>query len=235
MKVLLSALISSLLIAVELSTNARFAKKARKKLPKVDHAELSASLRSKKWDALWDMQVQEGPRKSNPFDEPWWKVENTTRFGQEGEKSWKLQTLFDIFPAPLENKTIEIYNRKAHRDLIESIIATKEINVCASGGSTTAGGGSGGGIPIPDRYYTRFAQYMSELGVLMNMNLAGHGSRVSLHTANWLPHFIPPDIDLLFWEFSQNDFSYVSFFPNFAKRRNNPHPSAHHFFCLFIM
>jgi len=41
------------------------------------------------------------------------------------------------------------------------------------------------------------------------MNLAGHGSRVSLHTANWLPHFIPPDIDLLFWEFSQNDFSYT--------------------------
>ncbi len=128
------------------------------------------------------------------------------------------QEVFDIFPAPHHPETIQIYNENTYHELIESFVldqssshhkATKTFKICANGGSSTAGGG---GIELENRYFNKLESFLRSLDAFGGRPSEaidrGHGSRNSLHSAIFAPNFIPPDTDLLLWEFAINDYPY---------------------------
>ncbi|CAJ1941862.1 unnamed protein product [Cylindrotheca closterium] len=128
-----------------------------------------------------------------------------------------LNLMFEEFPYPRHQNSISIYNEETHSRLIAKLIQAREedrtFKVVANGGSTTAGGGS---TPMyrNERYYARLGNYVNDL--LSNIRAdgwnqtvqvigQGHGTRNSLHSAVLFDSFIPPDADLILWEFSIND------------------------------
>lgn len=121
------------------------------------------------------------------------------------------QELFGSFPPPVRTDTIQIYNKEAYHELIKIVTSKKSnINICANGGSSTAGGGK---VPKLHRYYTKFAKYIQQLnlnaaGGKVNIIERGHGTRHSLHSAVFASNFLPPNTDLLLWEFAINDYAY---------------------------
>jgi len=126
------------------------------------------------------------------------------------------QELFDSFPPPVRTDTIQIYNKEAYHELIKMVSSKKSnIHICANGGSSTAGGGK---VPKLHRYYTKFAKYIQQLnlnagGGKVNIIERGHGTRHSLHSAVFASNFLPPNTDLLLWEFSINDYAYGDYMP----------------------
>ena len=125
-------------------------------------------------------------------------------------KATTAQELFDTFPAPARTNTIQIYNEEAYNELINVFLFKKEggITICANGGSSTAGGGH---IKGHDRYLANFRKYIRELNLNVATDVAiinrGHGTRHSLHSAVFATNFLPPQTDLLLWEFSINDYA----------------------------
>jgi len=126
------------------------------------------------------------------------------------------QELFDIFPTPAQTDTIQIYNEEAYNELINVFLFKKRDNIliCANGGSPTSGGGH---IKAHDRYLFSFIKYISELNlnVATDVHIAyrGHGTRHSLHSAIFASNFLPPQTDLLLWEFAINDYTYNANIP----------------------
>jgi len=126
------------------------------------------------------------------------------------------QELFDIFPTPAQTDTIQIYNEEAYNELINVFLFKKKdkILICANGGSPTSGGGH---IKAHDRYLFSFIKYISELNlnVATDVHIAyrGHGTRHSLHSAIFASNFLPPQTDLLLWEFAINDYTYNANIP----------------------
>ena len=122
--------------------------------------------------------------------------------------------LFHIFPPPKLPDTVRIYNAKAHQQLKDKYEQTTKkekneidtkIKVLANGGSTT----SGAYCSFPYRYYTKFNDFTTEVyNSSVKFTGMGHGARNSLHTALFSANFLPPEIDLIFWEFAINDYGY---------------------------
>ena len=138
---------------------------------------------------------------------------NVTLISQDDGILSKLtaRELFETFPSPAGADTVQIYNEKAYRELIQTFMTTKtNITICANGGSVTAGGGH---INFDSRYYTKLTNSIRELnlnsagGAVRNVG-RGHGTRHSLHSAVFAPNFFPQYTDLLLWEFSINDYGY---------------------------
>lgn len=119
--------------------------------------------------------------------------------------------LFETFPHPIGADVIQIYNTTTYNELIHTFMTEpKRITICANGGSITSGGGH---IKIEHRYYSKLVEYLKEVHVnaneaQINMINRGHGHRHSLHSAIFAPSFIPPETDLILWEFSINDNGY---------------------------
>lgn len=119
--------------------------------------------------------------------------------------------LFETFPNPIGADVIQIYNTTTYNELVHTFMTEpKRITICANGGSVTSGGGH---IKKEHRYYSKLVEYLKEVGVNANgaqiqMINRGHGHRHSLHSAIFAPSFIPPETDLILWEFSVNDSGY---------------------------
>jgi len=125
-----------------------------------------------------------------------------------------LKDSFASFQQPEDS--ISIYDENAYHGLISKLVQAKRkgqnFTVVAHGGSTTAGGA---GVLKEDRYYSRFADFLNLLLSRSDVSEGahqpvksigqGHGSRNSLHSAILFDNFVPPDTDLLLWEFSIND------------------------------
>ncbi|KAL7555124.1 hypothetical protein ACHAWF_018759 [Thalassiosira exigua] len=130
-------------------------------------------------------------------------------------RSWNVERLFDYFPRPKTSDTVRIYHEEAHRELARLLLrpATRQggraatVTICANGGSATAGGGR---IPKLERFHRRFAAHLERLSPDLSIDVVdrGHGTRGTLHSAVFAANFLPPDADLIFWEFSINDSDY---------------------------
>jgi hypothetical protein len=182
--------------------------------------ETSATENSKRWKSLWNKRADEDDAgksnttmATNVVGGPFFEAAKDANIGTIG-----LNQLFKIFPQPTDSKTAAIYNETSYRELIGSFLRSKNgenFTIVANGGSSTAGAG---GVPLENRYYTKLSHYMNVLLTGSNNSSAqqqtiqsvnrGHGARNSLHSANWMANFIPPNTDLLLWEFATNDYSF---------------------------
>ncbi|GFH56577.1 hypothetical protein CTEN210_13053 [Chaetoceros tenuissimus] len=119
-----------------------------------------------------------------------------------------VKELFEVFPLPIDNDIIQIYNEETYNDLIDTL-STKNITIAVNGGSASAGGGS---IKRENRYHSYFTKYLEELrnDTSFRINVAdrSHGNRHSLHSAVFSQNFMPLHTDVLIWEFAINDFGY---------------------------
>lgn len=119
-----------------------------------------------------------------------------------------VKQLFEVFPLPIDNDIIQIYNEETYNDLVDAL-STKNITVTVNGGSASAGGGH---IKRENRYHSYFTKYLEELrndsSFRINAADRSHGGRHSLHSAVFNQNFIPAQTDVLIWEFAINDFGY---------------------------
>jgi hypothetical protein len=125
--------------------------------------------------------------------------------------------LFEIFPPPSHPKTIQIYDEKAYLELVQSFRLNEKFTICASGGSSTAGGGH---IPLKNRFFTLLDKHLRSLDAFGDSasEVIGraHGGRTSMHTAVFAPNLLPPDVDLMIWEFAINDYPYSPLIPGWS-------------------
>jgi hypothetical protein len=136
-----------------------------------------------------------------------------------------LPNLPQTFPKPTAEETIHIYNVSVWHQLRNILTTQKSITLCAIGGSVTAGSYARGG-----RYFVDFLRYFypndattsyqhnvaDQVLVFPNHDMRmtlldrAHGARGSFHSAllsHW--YFPPHEIDVLIWEFSINDDSWI--------------------------
>jgi hypothetical protein len=176
---------------------------------------------SKRWNSLWNKRADEDDAgksnttmATNVIGELFFEAAKDAK-----NRTFGLNQLFKIFPQPTDSKTAAIYNETSYRELIGSFLRSnkdgKNFTIVANGGSSTAGGG---GVHLENRYYTKLSHYMNVLlngstnssaqqQTIQSVN-RGHGTRNSLHSANWMANFIPQNTDLLVWEFATNDYAY---------------------------
>ena len=166
------------------------------------------------WNTIWEKADLPSQKKNNTRSDI---ITISSRLRSSSlNKSLTAQELFDIFPTPPRTDTIQIYNEEAYNELINVFLFKKKDNIliCANGGSPTSGGGH---IKAHDRYLFSFIKYISELNlnVAKDVHIAyrGHGTRHSLHSAIFASNFLPPQTDLLLWEFAINDYAYNANIP----------------------
>jgi len=148
------------------------------------------------------------PKFVQSWGEYWSPLKEETNEELLWSRFMNIGDLFDQFPTPVSKDTMQIYNEKAYHELIQLLTESQgSIKILANGGSPTAGAKL---MTLHLRYYTIFAKYIHEL----NLNVAGatletidraHGGRGSLDSAVFSPNFIPPNTDIVLWEFAIND------------------------------
>ena len=125
------------------------------------------------------------------------------------KNTYSVKDLLELAPQPNGND-VEIYNVEAwHRlrrllGLEQESKATSTITLCSLGGSATAGAGD---IEAVYRWDSTFVEMLKVTQPSLDIKVMnrGHGWRASIHSALLLQSFVPPETDILLWEFAMND------------------------------
>lgn len=133
-------------------------------------------------------------------------------------RNFSVDQIPHVFPQPKLAKTLEIYNLQAWQTLVELVSTQTEFSICPNGGSATAGGGLNNRHEL---YSNRLVNYLkgrhvTQPNTIVNITQRGHGTRNSLHSALMMDNYIPPNTDIVLWEFAINDYGYN--FENDSKR-----------------
>jgi len=174
------------------------------------------------WNKIWetanllptqlrnDLRTPFNVTRSDKFWKDFWPNVELTENGI-GPNFLNVRELFNQFPAPTSRKTIQIYNEKAYNELV-SIFLTQQstIRMCTVGGSSSAGSGYIGHDFVFFNQLKRFIEDMQlpVVGAEIEMINQGHGARGSLYAAVFAPNLVPPNTDVLMWEFAINDYGY---------------------------